>query len=252
MKKVFSIIIALATVVAVYAANTEVARLTLTAQGSAASSDVTVRVDPAVVSPETTSYFEETSETENVNIYIKDGASKWSAYKLNEITNLKVGILTNRQPAANQHYTITFKVPTINEGFKLKDLKTGDETAIVNNGTYEFDVNSTLDPGYASGTNFRIEDRFVINYVPADPSALDACFNKDSKNLLKINANPWSDGKIVICDKNDAQVGDAHEGNETDIDLTALTAGERYFVKFFPTSDITGEPAKKLVIVPVP
>jgi Cu/Ag efflux protein CusF len=250
MKKVFSIIIALATVVAVNAANTEVARLTLTAQGSAASSDATVRVDPAVVSPETTSYFEETSESENVNIYIIDGASKWSAYKLNEISNLKVGILTNRQPAANQHYTITFKVPTINEGLKLKDLKTGDEVNIVNNGTYEFDVNTTLHPTYVDGTNFRIDERFVINYVPDAPAVLDACFGKPTPNHLIINNNPYAAGKIVVFDGETPVV--TKDGTETDIDLTGLTVGKNYTVKFFPTSEIDGKPASRtLIIVPV-
>lgn len=246
MKKVFSIIIALATVVAVQAANTEVARLTLTADGSAASSDATVRVDPTVDPAETTSYFEETSEAENVNIYIIDGSNKWSAYKLNEITNLKVGFLTNRKPAANQHYTITFKVPTIDKGFKLKDLKTGDEVNIVNNGTYEFDVNTTLHPTYVEGTNFRIDERFVINYVPADPSALEACF---TDNHLTISNNPWKDGKIVVFDGETKVVEE--NGTKADIDLTALTAGKHYTVKFFATSDTSGDAAKTLIIVPV-
>lgn len=257
MKRLFSAIIALVAVISLQAANTEVARLTLTADGSPAASNITVRVDPTVMVAETGSYFENTELAENVNIYVTAGGSNYSSYKLNEIVNLHIAILTNRRPAANQLYTLTFNVPTINEGLKLKDLKTGDERNIVNGDTYEFEVNTTLHPTYVEGTNFRIEDRFVINYEPVDPSVLDVCFNKQAKNLLKINANPWSDGRIVICDKNDVQVGDVHLGTETDIDLTALTpvseeAKQRYIVKFFPTSVITGEPAKKLVIVPVP
>ena len=238
MKRLFSAIIALVAVISLQAANSEVVRLTLTAEGSPAASNVTVRVDPSVMVAETGSYFENTELAENVNIYVVAGGSNYSSYKLNEIVNLHVAILTNRRPAANQHYTLTFNVPTINEGLKLKDLKTGDEVNIVNGATYEFDVNSTLDPGYASGTNFRIEDRFVINYAAPTPAEFEICFRD---NELQITANPYAEN-VVVKDANDTKVVDVAPVTPYQaIDLSAQAAG-RY------TVELAGG-ARKFIIV---
>lgn len=230
MKKVLSIIIALATMTAVQAANTEVARLTLTGQGSASLSYVTLRVDPAVTVAETGSYFENTDLPENVNIYVKSGSDKYSSYKLNDLTNLAIAIVTNRKPAGDQHYTLTFNVPTLTEGLKITDLRTGTTKNITNGDTFEFDVNTTTDPSFVAGTNFRIEDRFVINYVAP---TLDVCF-KD--NHIEVVNNPFSDVNITLerVDGTDFPGTKSFVGTTTDIDMTNDTnypAG-RYYVKF--------------------
>lgn len=164
------------------AANTEVARLTLTGQGGTEASYITLRVDPAVTTAETGAYFENTDLTGNVNIYVQDGANKWSSYKKNDLANLPLGIITNRRAVADQHYTITFNVPTSTAGLKLYDMvaNPGNPIDITNGGTYEFDVNTTLHPDYVAGSNYVIANRFVINYVP-NPSL---CFNYNVLEVL--------------------------------------------------------------------
>ncbi len=226
MKKIFSILVACATMLTVNAANTEVARLTLTGQGSPASSDVTLRVDPAVMVAETGSYFENTELPQNVNAYVFTGGNKYSSYKLHAIMNLPIAIVTNRQPAGQQHYTFTFTVPTLTEGLKLKDLRTGIETDIVNAGTYEFDVNTTTDPGYVEGTNYVIADRFVINF----PDELEVCF---INNKLEVHANPYSE-PIVIKDANGDEItGSPFAASTLLVDMTAIgAAGDRFTVEF--------------------
>ena len=235
MKKVFLILIAVVAMVSVQAANTEVARLTLTGQGSVAASYITLRVDPAVLTPETSSYYENTELPDNVNIYVKVGGDKFSAYKFNDLTNLAVAFVTNRTAAGNQHYTITFNVPTSTEGLKLKDLRTGTVTDIVNAGTYEFDVNTTTDPGYVAGTNYVIEDRFVINYVVPD---FEICFRD---NELQITANPYAEN-VVVKDENGTKVVDVAPVTPYQaIDLSAQAAG-RYTVEL-------ADGARKFIIV---
>lgn len=179
------------------------------------------------------------ANSKSVLIYGYQGATPCEDIVTNNLTNLQLGFTTNM---VDQNYTLTFidKEGTIS----LYDKVALDFVDLSE--AYNFSVAAGL-----VGQK-QILDRFVVNYVPDAPVELDACFNKDAKNLLKINANPWSEGKIVICDKNDAQVGDEYAGTTTNIDLTALTAGERYIVKFFPTTDTSGKPAQKLVIVPVP
>ena len=154
------------------AANTEVARLTLTGQGGTEASYITLRVDPDVTTAQTGAYFENTDLTGNVNIYVLDGATKLSSYKKDDLTNLHLGIITNRRDAADQHYTISFNVPTSTVGLKLYDLVVDPTTPIdiANGDTYEFDVNTTLHPDFVAGTNYTINDRFIINYVAYETS----------------------------------------------------------------------------------
>lgn len=164
MKKILTVILGLAAITSLYAANTEVARLTLTGQGGVENSYITLRVDPTVTTAQTGAFFQNTDLDGNVNLYISNNTEKYSSYKKDNLTNLPLEVITNRRAAANQHYTITFNVPTSTVGLKLKDLKTGDNVDIVNNGTYEFDVNTTLHSDYVEGTNYVVKDRFVINY----------------------------------------------------------------------------------------
>lgn len=166
MKKILSVILGLVAMTSLYAANTEVARLTLTGQGGVENSYITLRVDPTVTTAQTGAFFQNTDLDGNVNIYIKDGANKYSSYKKDDLTNLPLVIITNRRDAADQHYTITFNVPTSTVGLKLYDLAVAPTTPIdiTNGDTYEFDVNTTLHPDYVAGTNYTINNRFVINY----------------------------------------------------------------------------------------
>lgn len=165
MKKILSVILGLVAMTSLYAANTEVARLTLTGQGGVENSYITLRVDPTVTTAQTGAFFQNTDLDGNVNLYIVQNSDKYSSFKKDDLTNLPLEVITNRRAAANQHYTITFNVPTSTVGLKLKDLKTGDNVDIVNNTSYEFDVNTTLHPDYVEGTNYVISGRFVINYT---------------------------------------------------------------------------------------
>ena len=51
------------------------------------------------------------------------------------------------------------------DGLTLFDRATGIATPITHNGTYEFDVNTTLHPDFVAGTNYTVKERFYINYV---------------------------------------------------------------------------------------
>ena len=148
-----------------------------------------------------------------------------------------IGFTTNNVDDGENAYSLTFEDFSGDEFF-LYDL-VANKKITVNGSTpvYKFSA--------ASG-RVAVKDRFVVNYVPADPSALEACF---INNHLTISTNPWPTGKIAVYDGETKKVEE--EGTKTDIDLTGLTAGKHYTVKFFPTTDITGEPAKTLIIVPV-
>lgn len=161
---------------AVQAANTEVARITITGQGGTEASNVTLRVDPSVTADQITSYFGATDEVGQVNIYAIKGAEKYSAIKSSAISELELQVITNRRAAADQHYTLTFNVPTLTEGLTLYDSKTDTYTPITNGATYEFDVNTTLHPDYVEGQNYVVTGRFVIKKAPL-PAAPSICFN---------------------------------------------------------------------------
>lgn len=181
MKKCFSIMMGLLFMTTLQAANTEVVRVTLTGNGGTESSFVTLRVDPAVNPAEVTSYFGATDEIGQVNIYALNGSDKVSAIKKDDLTGVELQIITNRRAASDQHYTLTFNVPTSTVGLKLLDRMTGIVTTMTHNGTYEFDVNTTLHPDFVAGTNYVIKDRFVINGTPVAESL---CFNN---NILEVN-----------------------------------------------------------------
>ncbi len=179
------------------AANTEVARLTLTGQGGTEASYITLRLDPTVSTAETSSFFENTDLTGNVNLYVLNNTDRYSSYKKNDLTDLSIGMITNRRAAADQHYTLTFKVTTMTEGLKLLDRVTGVVTPITDNGTYEFDVNTTLHPDFVAGTNYVIKDRFVINGTPVAESL---CFNN---NILEVNGYT---GKSLVIKQGTSEI----------------------------------------------
>lgn len=181
MKKIFSFIIGLVAATALQAANTEVAYIILKGQGGEEQSYISLTVDPAQATPELTSFVGVTDEDGQLNLYINNGSEKLSGYKANEISDLPLEVVTNRR--ATQHYTMSFLVTTSTVGLKLYDMAVNPTTPIdiINGGTYEFDVNTTLHPDFVAGTNYVIKDRFVIN---ATPVAESLCFNN---NILEVN-----------------------------------------------------------------
>jgi len=247
MKKMFISVIALAMGVTAMATSSAYVQIKLTGE-TGGSSKLFLTVDD-----EHLSTFESGVDIEkmmsqanskSVLLYGFQGTTPCEDVVTNDLTNLQIGFNTNTVDA---NYTLTF-IDKEGGSIKLFDKKTSTTIDLDTETSYAFSVAPELVGQKA------ITDRFVVNYVPAPSTELEACFNKDAKNLLKISNNPWSEGKIVIFDKTGAQVGDIHEGTETDIDLSAplTTAGERYIVKFFPTSDLSGTPKRQLVIVPVP
>ena len=169
--------------------------------------------------------------------YENERYSIWASNKYSD--NLALGFGTY-DDAGNLNYTLKFQNFNGTE-YTLYDRKTA-TTINVNGSTPDYDF--TVDA--EDNNNPLITNRFLINYVPSDELA--ACF---IGNHLTISNNPYSTGKIVVYDETGTQVGDAYSGLLTDIDLTSLTAGKNYTVKFFATADITGAAARTLIIVPV-
>ena len=165
MKMIFSVILGLIAMTALYAANTEVARLTVKGDGGAESSYITLRVDPTVSAAETGAFFLNTALDGNVNLYVDYQGGQYSSFKDASIMNLPIAFISNRR---DSHYIISFNVPTSTAGLTLTDLVENQTVNIANGDTYEFDVNAGNTPGYAAGSNIVIADRFVINYHAAD------------------------------------------------------------------------------------
>lgn len=236
MKKIFLFALGIFSMTAIHAANTEVARITITGQGGTESSYVTLRVDPSISANETASYLGATEEEGQVNIYAIAGTDKYSAFKSNAISELELQVVTNRRAAANQHYTLTFNVPTLNEGLTLYDSKTDTYTPITNGATYEFDVNTTLHPDYVEGQNYVVTGRFLINHAAPLPTVKQICFNDEKLQLSKYagaKVDVYLQGEAAPA-KSETVVGDALY----EINLSALAAGE-YVVKI----DLDGDAA---------
>lgn len=223
MKKIFSIIMGLVAMTSLQAANTEVARLTLTGNGGSEASYITVRLDPEVDAAETEALFENTDLDGNVNLYVYDAPNRWSSYKFNTLDNLALGMITNRR---DQHYTITFRVTKSESGgLKLYDRVKDIETEITDGGKYEFDVDASTNPDIVAGTNYTINNRFFINYIPETPAGeFEICH---IGNELTIANNPYP-GNIVI--KNAAGQTKINVEPAPSIDLSGLEAG-RYTVE---------------------
>ena len=198
MKKIFLFALGILSMTAIHAANTEVARITITGQGGTESSYVTLRVDPSISANETASYLGATEEEGQVNIYAIVGSDKYAAFKSSAISELELQFITNRRAAANQHYVLSFNVPTLNEGLTLYDSKTNTYTPITNGASYEFDVNTTLHPDYVEGQNYVVAGRFFVNHAAsAGPSI---CF---SYNVLEINAHA---GESLVVKQGDTEI----------------------------------------------
>lgn len=120
-----------------------------------------------VASPERGSFYATQSNPEDINIYAVDPATngKYSSYGNGTLMNIPVEIITSKEAAAKQNYTIKFEVYEDAEVLKLKDLVTGEEKDIVDGGSYNFTVTEGNAPSYQEGTYSVISNRFVINYT---------------------------------------------------------------------------------------
>jgi len=109
------------------------------------------------------------SNPEDVNIYAIDPANnnRYASFGNETLENIPVGIITSKEAAALQNYTIHFEVYEDAEVLKLKDLVTGTETDIIDGGSYAFTIAASTDPSYVEGAYSVIADRFFINYNAA-------------------------------------------------------------------------------------
>lgn len=239
MKKMLISVIALAMGVTAMATETAYVQIKLNGE-SGGTSKLFITEDDAH-----TSAFESGVDTEkmmslanskSVLIYGYQGSTPCEDVVSNDLKNLKIGFTTN---TVDQNYKLTFSDKS-GGTITLYDKKTSTTIDLSSETTYNFSVAAEF-----VGQK-QILDRFVINYVPAPSSELEACF---INNHLTISNNPYSEGKIAVYDGDTKTV--EKDGTETDIDLTALTVGKNYTVKFFPTSDLSGTPARQLIIVPV-
>lgn len=170
MKKILSITLLLTLMVVTAGAKDLRANVTIRLSNDASTTyqDLKLRLD---LDDEytSTSWLGNTSEMDAVNIYAvytRSTGTQWSTCVAPDMTNLPIEVITSR--VANQTYTLTFTVPAANntEVLTLYDLATGQSKAITNGETYQFEVNTTLHPDYVAGTNYKVANRFVINYVP--------------------------------------------------------------------------------------
>jgi len=239
MKKMLISVIALAMGVTAMATQTAFVQIKLTGE-TGGTSKLFLTVDD-----EHSTAFESGVDTEkmmaqanskSVVLYGYQGSTPCEDVVTNDLTNLQIGFKTNTVDA---NYTLTF-IGKEGAHIEIFDKKTGTTIDLDSETSYDFSVAAEL-----VGQK-EINDRFVVNRTSAPSSELEACF-KD--NHLTISNNPWKDGKIVVYDGDDEVV--KKDGTETDIPLTTLTADKHYTVKFFATSDTSGDADKTLIIVPV-
>lgn len=168
-------------------------------------------------------------------IYGMLGGSEYSTVASPDLTDLRIGFKTNE---IDQNYKLKFSSFSGTE-FTIYDVVEGN-TITVNGSTpdYAFSVTPAQIPQVA------INNRFVVNFAPA---VQFACF-KDK--VLEIHDSPYSAGKIVIAKNGVDEITGSPFDGDADVDLTSLpNDGSRYVVKFYPTDDVTGTPARTFVIV---
>ena len=168
-------------------------------------------------------------------IYGMLGGSEYSTVASPDLTGLRIGFKTNE---IDQNYKLQF------EGFSGTEFTIYDlvehEVITVNGSTpdYAFSVSPSQVPQVA------INNRFIVNFAPATQFA---CFRD---KILEINDSPYAAGKIVIKKNGVDEITGSPFNGDANVDLTFLpNDGSRYVVQFYPTADMTGEPARTLVIV---
>ena len=169
MKKVLISILTLVCAMSLNAQITADVTLRLESQsGSGAVSELYLFAGPDMATnPERGLLMVNKSNPEDINIYAIDNNKRYSSFGNETLVNLPIGILTSKQAESLQIYKIKFEVYESAYVLKLKDLVTGEETTIEHNGSYSFTVSELTDPDFVEGAYSAINDRFVINYVPA-------------------------------------------------------------------------------------
>ncbi len=167
MKKLFLSFIALVSAMTMSAQTTADVTLRLESESGSVSEMYLFAGPDLVTTPERGSFMVNASNPEDINIYAVDPTTngKYSSYGNGTLVNIPVEIITSKEVAAKQNYTIKFEVFEDAEVLKLKDLVTGAETDIVNGDSYNFSVTAGNAPSYVEGSYSVIANRFVINYV---------------------------------------------------------------------------------------
>lgn len=221
MKKSINLFLAIFTVGLLYADDySALTQIELKSQSGATNAvfvvenpNSTTMVDSANIA----SLFEYTSNTENVNIYVLNDANKYSQLSKKVLSNIPMGILTNREDAAMQKYTLTFNVYG-GRNLKLYDVVLDSLMEMKNSNQYVFEVNTTNCPSYVAGTNTRIEDRFIIEPV----FAFQVCAYKD---YVEITGNEGTDNIVITNMAGDTVVNVAPVAVFQSIDLSGKDAG---------------------------
>ena len=164
-----------------------------------------------------------------VAFYALNGATPLQIATATKFTNVKLGLKTD----ASTNYTLTVSSVAGAQTLKIFDREAADPS----NAYFELTEGAVLNFTATGST----EDRFVLNYVPADE--LEVCF---IDNKLQINANPYEEQNIVIKDKDGNNITGspfAPEFPSQVIDLSTIgAAGDRFTVEF-------ANGARKFVIV---
>ena len=166
MKKLFISIIALVCAMTMSAQTTADVTLRLESQSGSVCEMYLFAGPDLAANPERGSFMPNASNPEDVNIYAVDPANenRYASFGNETLVNIPVGIITSKEAAALQNYTINFEVYENAEVLKLKDLVTGDEIDIIDGDSYAFTIAAATDPSYVEGTYSVIANRFVINY----------------------------------------------------------------------------------------
>lgn len=165
MKKLFISIIASVCAMTISAQTTADVTLRLQSQSGSVSELYLFAGPDLAAKPERGSFLVNASNPEDINIFAIDpvNGNRYSSFGNEDLENIPVAIITSKEEAALQKYTIHFQVYEAVETLKLKDLVTGIETEITNGGSYEFTINTATDPSYIEGNYSVIANRFIIN-----------------------------------------------------------------------------------------
>lgn len=241
MKKTISLLMAIIGVSTLYAADnySALTQIELKSQSGAANTvllienpDAPTEVDSAKIA----SYFEYTANTENVNIYVIND-TRYSQLSKKVLSNIPMGMITNREDAAKQKYTLTFTVPK-GRNLLLYDVVLDSLVEMTNGGKYVFEVNTTNCPSYVAGTNTRIEDRFIIEPV----FEFKVCVTFDQ---IEIYDNPSKDN-IVVTDMEGTTVKDEpYSGRAQVISMTDQPAGHYFLTVNGETYEFCNKPEAK-------
>ena len=163
MKKLFISLMAVLFSAYVVAADSAIARITITGTTSGGSAQITLIENPSYSAGYDNGYdapcninlAEDLPQTLHIYSYI--GANKYSTIATNNLDGLAVDFITN---LLDDEYTMTFEVFTLvaPRTLDIYDLDENQRTDIDPSESYTFNA--------TSGHN-EIKDRFIINYVPA-------------------------------------------------------------------------------------